>query len=922
MVLSSKSLDSKMSLRLDETRGESDTVNRTLLIAGRRPKRNAVFAHWDESRKRWIETPDWKADRDSIRVGLALSQRLGVGLGDVVALWMPLGVEWALVERGVWLTGGVTVPMYVELELRHIAAILEDAQPKVIFATDGESVRKLQILGGIPGCVQTVVVLTASGDTDGTVSFTGFLSDGGLLDTAERAAILRAGARALSGDAFASVEYQHISGKLLQKRISHGAMASEIDTVQAESPPQALGDRVLFSDHPEPRSRAALYASWADGLTRIVFAGTPAARDNIEALPVASHPADTKPPMLLENGESSALREILRGWVSSVTAALARYVSNLGWFGFQAVNTRVPDSPSSHPGWAPRPLLKSYERTTPPLGWPRRTDSLCPKCVIEARNDVVSGVRSLTDMLEKRAGEIPAQILEEDGRLVIRKHCEEHGEFSDLLSIDPKLSGILENRFYGRDFLTAFDEHVHHHGSSTIRYGRGSVLTVDLTNRCNMMCNPCFVDANQVGYVHELTMDEIKRILDDSISFKPRRQLSVQFSGGEPTLSPHFLDACDYAKKLGYWSVQAASNGLRFALEPEFAYQAKEAGLNMLYLQLDGVTNEANRHRHITNLFEAKEQAIEHLFEAGVDITPVTTIVNTVNNDQAGPILEYMIQNSDKIGAISYQPVSFTGRDENISDADRRRMRYTVSHLAHDLARHFDGRIDVYRDWYPLGSIGAFTSLADHLRGPDVQFGGMNCSCHPNCGASLVLVVNWVTKAWTPLTAFFDVERFIRDIEVITDTSRGPRLSRLQVVMAFLRNLDQRKMPAGLTVHKFLGLINRKMGGMLDRQVIEDEWNIMWVGGMWFQDLWTYDFRRTEMCVIPYGTQEGEISFCAYNTGVGFRQIVEGTHQVASTREWFRSKGRHQIYAGNRPMKMVPGAVRFPPGEEMTSFKV
>jgi hypothetical protein len=49
-----------------------------------------------------------------------------------------------------------------------------------------------------------------------------------------------------------------------------------------------------------------------------------------------------------------------------------------------------------------------------------------------------------------------------------------------------------------------------------------------------------------------------------------------------------------------------------------------------------------------------------------------------------------------------------------------------------------------------------------------------------------------------------------------------------------------------------------------------------------FQDLFTYDFRRTEMCVIPYGTQEGEISFCAYNTGVGWRQIIEEMHKTAS----------------------------------------
>lgn len=54
----------------------------------------------------------------------------------------------------------------------------------------------------------------------------------------------------------------------------------------------------------------------------------------------------------------------------------------------------------------------------------------------------------------------------------------------------------------------------------------------------------CSVAPSLVGYVHELTLDEVKQILDDSISFKPRRQMSVQFSGAEPTMSPHFLEAC------------------------------------------------------------------------------------------------------------------------------------------------------------------------------------------------------------------------------------------------------------------------------------------------------------------------------------------------------------------------------------------
>ena len=115
-----------------------------------------------------------------------------------------------------------------------------------------------------------------------------------------------------------------------------------------------------------------------------------------------------------------------------------------------------------------------------------------------------------------------------------------------------------------------------------------------------------------------------------------------------------------------------------------------------------------------------------------------------------------------------------------------------------------------------------------------------------------------------------------------------------------------------MTLFEFLKLFNGKMGGSLTgKKEREQDWTILWVGGMWFQDLWTYDFRRTEMCVIPYATQEGEISFCAYNTGVGWRQIVENMHMVARTKEWFETRGRHKIYAGDRPMD-VAGVRKLP----------
>jgi hypothetical protein len=84
----------------------------------------------------------------------------------------------------------------------------------------------------------------------------------------------------------------------------------------------------------------------------------------------------------------------------------------------------------------------------------------------------------------------------------------------------------------------------------------------------------------------------------------------------------------------------------------------------------------------------------------------------------------------------------------------------------------------------------------------------------------------------------------------------------------------------------------------------KDRWNFLFIAGMWFQDLFNYDFRRTEQCIIPYATQEGEISFCAYNTGVGWRNIIEKMHMTATLTKWYDEHGRHEIFAGGKKVGM------------------
>jgi uncharacterized radical SAM superfamily Fe-S cluster-containing enzyme len=591
-------------------------------------------------------------------------------------------------------------------------------------------------------------------------------------------------------------------------------------------------------------------------------------------------------------------------------------VSDVAWKAFQSVNKRLPEGEAIRPNWAPGPLLKSYERTAPPLGFPRETDSLCPRCVKEVRTAVISGETPLENLMHQHPGEIKAQILEEDGRVIMRKTCPKHGEFTDVMATDPAFLERIESLFFGRDFRAAEDANVHKHGTSNIKFGRGAVLTVDLTNRCNMMCDPCFMDANQVGYVHEPTFEDTKAILDRAVSFKPRRQVIILFSGGEPTLSPYYLDAVAYAKKIGFYRILAATNGIRFAEDIEFCKAAKAAGQHGVYLQFDGVGEEKNKHRGVGNLFDVKVRAIENLASVGIKVTLVVTIVNSINNDAIGQIVEFAAKNIDKVQTIAFQPVSFTGRDEDISDEMRTKWRYTLSGMTHDLKDQLGGRLQPLRDWFPLSSYSAFTSVMDMLQGADAPWGWSSCNCHPNCGIFTLAVVNKKTGDFRSLFEFFNYEQFMKDVAVITDTARGKKLSYAQLAMAIMRNYDASKAPEGFPVSQIVNLFKpsstNSNSDRNDRMTsagqdsTSDNWRVLCVEGMWFQDLFNYDFRRTEMCVIPYGTQEGEISFCAYNTGVGWRQIIENMHKTANLNEWYKEHERHPVYAAGHDVPNIP----------------
>ena len=138
------------------------------------------------------------------------------------------------------------------------------------------------------------------------------------------------------------------------------------------------------------------------------------------------------------------------------------------------------------------------------------------------------------------------------------------------------------------------------------------------------------------------------------------------------------------------------------------------------------------------------------------------------------------------------------------------------------------------------------------------------------------------------------------------------------MALALMKNYDPFKSPTHFKMmdlmkkfDKTFGATGKDYGKVTGDRTIDDiekrrtdRWNFLFIAGMWFQDLFNYDFRRTERCIIPYATQEGEISFCAYNTGIGWRNIIEKMHMTATLTKWYEEHGRHEIFAGGKKVAL------------------
>lgn len=568
-------------------------------------------------------------------------------------------------------------------------------------------------------------------------------------------------------------------------------------------------------------------------------------------------------------------------------------VGSLGWAGLSLYGRLRPGGPVQVQ-WADRPILRKEEKTFPELGLPRTVESLCPA--------------------DDCYREIPAQMAVEDGMVVMRKRCPDHGEVADIVYRHADFFDWIESLYPGDDLpledLSLFD-----HGSFGIRASHGAVYNLDLTNRCDMHCTVCFANAWDAHHVYEPSMDQIKEMLDNAASVRPRRQASVQFTGGEPTVAPTLPEAIRYAKSVGFYRCQIATNGIRIAQSLEFAEELKDAGLDILYLQFDGTRNADFAYtRQVANMFDVKMAAIENARKVGFSVVLVPTMVRTINNDRVGDIARFAVANADVVSGVSYQPVSITGR---IEEEKRLRHRYTLSDLAYDLKHQApDLGFEPIRDWVPLSATGPLSDLADALGSSNATWGSMKCGCHPNCGIGTMTLTNVKTHQVIPIGALLDIPRFLDDAAAIAPSQQPRKVRMAQIAAMIARNVKPSGLPSGIRVGEVLRVLEdlavfpgEKRGAGIAKEVGLPDWRVQLFAGMHFQDKYDYQFERTRRCVIHYLTPKGNISFCAYNTGADYRDRIEYEFNRGSNAEFAKANGVTRIYSSMRAVPLQEGAM-------------
>jgi AdoMet-dependent heme synthase len=143
-------------------------------------------------------------------------------------------------------------------------------------------------------------------------------------------------------------------------------------------------------------------------------------------------------------------------------------------------------------------------------------------------------------------------------------------------------------------------------------FARPYVISWNLTYRCNLACEHCYLDAGGTPLVgtenfadrSELGTEECFRVIDEIAAFAP--ECVTILTGGEPLLRRDILEIVRRAADRGLWVV-VGTNGVR--ITENVARRLAEAGARGLSLSLDAL--DPDRHDHFRRVRGAWKNTVE-----------------------------------------------------------------------------------------------------------------------------------------------------------------------------------------------------------------------------------------------------------------------------------------------------------------------
>ncbi|MGC9308968.1 MAG: radical SAM protein, partial [Thermoplasmatota archaeon] len=364
---------------------------------------------------------------------------------------------------------------------------------------------------------------------------------------------------------------------------------------------------------------------------------------------------------------------------------------------------------------------------------PYLTESVCPECLL------TDGTISVVD----------ATVSEKDGTILLYKTCPHHGAFQEVYWSDADMFHRSMNYWYhtvGLDNPRTEPTNgcPYDCGPCPDHLAHTALGIIDVTTKCDLHCPVCFADAAAPGTIYEPAPADVLNMLTTLRENRPVPCPAVQFAGGEPTLSKYLPTYVRWAKHLGFDHIMVATNGLRISQNGEYVRRLRQAGMNTLYLQFDGMSRQSNVATRGLDLRQVKDKVLEHCRAASLDgVILVPTIIKGVNDDQLGDMIRFAVLNRDIVRCINFQPVSITGR---IDYARRQLMRITIPEVIQKIAEQTRGRITQH-DWYPVASMMAVGRALGLMKGiPTVEL-----HAHFACGMATFLVID-KDGSYVPIT--------------------------------------------------------------------------------------------------------------------------------------------------------------------------